>query len=348
MVTFDRMEQNKFVLVTGGAGYIGSHTVVELIDANYTPIILDDFRNSSQSVLARLEKIIGTSLITYNGSCENKELLREIFTQHKIEGIIHFAADKAVGESVLNPLKYYENNITGLVSILSVMNEFDVNHFVFSSSCTVYGIPDSAIVDENTPLNPPNSPYGFTKLWGETILKHTAEAYPNLKISLLRYFNPIGAHSSGEIGEAPQGIPNNLLPYLTQTASGERDSLTVYGNDYTTDDGTCIRDYVHVSDVASAHVAAINHIEKSSNSGVEVFNIGTGKGTSVLEIINIFEKVTGLKLNWSFGKRREGDVPEIFASIKKAQNELNWQPKHSVEDAVSSAWKWEENRKKHA
>lgn len=342
------MEQSNYVLVTGGAGYIGSHTVVELVQAGLTPIILDNFNNSSKDIIEKVEKIVGKSLISYEGECQDRDLLRSIFTKYSIQGIIHFAADKAVGESVHDPLKYYDNNLASLVSVLIVMQEFNVKQIVFSSSCTVYGIPKTASVDETAGLNVPNSPYGFTKLWGETILQHTSEANPDLKITLLRYFNPVGAHESGEIGEAPQGVPNNLLPFVTQTATGEREKLTVFGNSYDTEDGTCIRDYVHVCDLANAHVAAINYLNTSNKNGVSVFNIGTGKGTSVLEIINSFEKVTNLKLNWEFGPIREGDVPEIFATIDKAKRELNWQPKFTVEDAISSAWKWEKNRQKNA
>jgi UDP-glucose 4-epimerase len=331
----------KYILVTGGAGYIGSHTVVSLVENGYTPIILDDFRNANRIVIEGLSQIIGEKpTIVEIDVCDDKGL-RAVFEKYNFEGVIHFAAHKAVGESVLDPLKYYQNNLQGLVNVLSKMIEFNVNNFVFSSSCTVYGEPVGITeMTEESPKNLPNSPYGWTKWIGEQIIEDTFRANPQLKLMSLRYFNPVGAHKSLLIGEFPIGKPNNLLPYITQTAIGKQERLTVFGNDYSTTDGTCIRDYIHVVDLAFAHVKAISFLE-SQSSCLEIINIGTGKGSSVLEIIQAFEKETGQKLNWVFGPRREGDVTEVYANASKAKDVLGWEAKLTIKDAVVDAWNWE-------
>jgi UDP-glucose 4-epimerase len=333
---------SKFVLVTGGAGYIGSHTVVALVENGYTPIILDDFRNANRVVLDGLTKILGFLPEIIEVDVCDDNALRAIFQKYSFEGIIHFAAYKAVGESVQNPLKYYQNNLSGLINILNKMLEFGVKNLVFSSSCTVYGEPkELKEVSEDSPKNLPSSPYGYTKWIGEQIMEDTFLAHPELCLINLRYFNPVGAHKSSFIGEFPLGKPSNLLPFVTQTAVGKQDFLTVFGNDYPTRDGTCIRDYIHVMDLAEAHVKALAFLEDNKKGCLEAVNIGTGKGTSVLEIISCFEEVSKCKLNWSFGPKREGDVVEIFANCDKASNLLGWKSKLSINDAVIDAWKWE-------
>ena len=330
-----------YILVTGGAGYIGSHTVVSLVENGYTPVILDDFRNANRIVIDGLTHILGKKPIIVELDVCDPVRVKEVFDQYSFEGVIHFAAYKAVGESVQEPLKYYQNNLMGLINILSNMIEFNVNNFVFSSSCTVYGEPKGIKeVTEETPKNFPNSPYGFTKWIGEQIIEDTFKANPSLNLMNLRYFNPVGAHKSVMIGEFPIGKPNNLMPYITQTAIGKQEKLTVFGNDYATFDGTCIRDYIHVVDLAFAHVKAISFLKEKSGC-FETINIGTGKGSSVLEIINAFETETNQKLNWTFGPRREGDVTEIFANANKAENVLGWQAKLTIKDAVIDAWNWE-------
>ena len=333
---------SKYVLVTGGAGYIGSHTVVALVENGYTPIILDDFRNANRIVLDGLTKILGFLPEIIEVDVCDDNALRAIFQKYSFEGIIHFAAYKAVGESVQNPLKYYQNNLSGLINILNKMLEFGVKNLVFSSSCTVYGEPKKIKeVSEDSPKNLPSSPYGYTKWIGEQIMEDTFLAHPELCLINLRYFNPVGAHKSSFIGEFPLGKPSNLLPFVTQTAVGKQDFLTVFGNDYPTRDGTCIRDYIHVMDLAEAHVKALSFLEGHKKGCLEAVNIGTGKGTSVLEIISCFEEVSKCKLNWSFGPKREGDVVEIFANCDKASNLLGWKSKLSINDAVIDAWKWE-------
>ena len=333
---------SKYVLVTGGAGYIGSHTVVSLVENGYTPIILDDFRNANRIVLDGLTKILGFLPEIIEVDVCDDNALRAIFQKYSFEGIIHFAAYKAVGESVQNPLKYYQNNLSGLINILNKMLEFCVKNLVFSSSCTVYGEPkEIKEVSEDSPKNLPTSPYGYTKWIGEQIIEDTFLAHPELCLINLRYFNPVGAHKSSFIGEFPLGRPNNLLPFITQTAAGKQDFLTVFGNDYPTRDGTCIRDYIHVMDLAEAHVKALGFLGDHKKGCLEAVNIGTGKGTSVLEIISCFEEVSRCKLNWSFGPKREGDVVEIFANCDKASNLLGWKAKRSTNDAVIDAWNWE-------
>lgn len=336
----------KNILVTGGAGYIGSHTVVELINNGYNPIIVDDFRNSDPLILSGITKITQQNPIIYEIDICNKEALATIFKENQIDGIIHFAAYKAVGESVAFPLKYYSNNLVSLTNILDCMLAFSVQKLVFSSSCTVYGEPIGVKeVSEDSAKAKPSSPYGNSKLISENIIEDTFTANPELKTICLRYFNPVGAHPSGLIGELPQGKPNNLLPFVTQTAMGKHEKLTVFGNDYPTVDGTCIRDYIHVVDLAKAHVKAINYLENKSEGLNEAINIGTGKGSSVLEIIQKFEKISNQKLNWQFGERRSGDVVEIFASAKKSQELLNWSAELTVDDAIRDSWHWENTLK---
>lgn len=334
---------SKNVLVTGGAGYIGSHTVVSLVENGFTPIIVDDFRNSYESVIDGIEKIIGFRPIYVSADACDKASLKSVFEKYPIHGVIHFAADKAVGESVANPLKYYRNNILGLVTVLETVCEFNVKNVVFSSSCTVYGEPKGQKeVTEETPKNLPNSPYGFTKWMGEQIIDDTFVSDSSLKLIKLRYFNPVGAHKSALIGELPIGRPNNLLPFITQTAIGKQESLTVFGDNYPTPDGTCIRDYIHVMDLAEAHVKAITYMDSQENGLCDTINIGTGKGSSVLEIIKAFEENCDAKLNWNFGPRRAGDVTEIFANASKADKLLNWKAKLTIADAVIDAWRWEQ------
>ncbi|MFY0593277.1 UDP-glucose 4-epimerase GalE [Roseivirga sp.] len=333
----------KNILVTGGAGYIGSHVVVKLHEHGYNPIIIDDFSNSQHSVIQGIKNITGKDFKVYEGDILDQSLLKKIFGNHKIEGIIHFAAKKAVGESVEKPLYYYKNNVSGLVSLLEVVKEFNVKNLIFSSSCTVYGQPDKLPVTEETPKKPANSPYGNTKQIGEEIIEDTINSGTTLKAIALRYFNPIGAHPSSEIGELPLGTPNNLVPFITQTAAGLRDSLTVFGDNYDTPDGTCIRDYIHVMDLADAHVRCIEYLEvENSDQHFDVLNIGTGRGNTVLEVINAFESVSGLKLNFKIGDRRAGDVEQIFAQVDKSRQILKWETQHSLTEAMRDSWKWQQ------
>jgi UDP-glucose 4-epimerase len=338
---------NKTILVTGGAGYIGSHTFVQLIKNGFTPIILDDFSNSSKTVIHNLEQIINQPITLFEGSILDFDFLLNFFENNSVDGIIHFAAFKAVGESVGLPLKYYENNISGLINILKACEKFKVKNFVFSSSCTVYGEPKGLTsVSEETEKQLPASPYGYTKWMGEQIIDDVVKSGANLNAVALRYFNPIGAHPSGLIGELPLGKPNNLLPFITQTAKGKWEKLTVFGNDYPTPDGTCIRDYLHVMDLADAHVSALNFLFEQTKPCLEYINVGTGKGTSVMEMIQLFEKVTDLKLPYEIGPKRAGDVTEIFAKAEKAKKLLNWEAKLTIEDAIRDAWNWEQQIEK--
>jgi UDP-glucose 4-epimerase len=331
------------ILVTGGAGYIGSHTVVELAHAGYTPIIVDDFSNSEERMLTGIAQILGHEVVCHKVDCTDAKALQEVFTKEgDIAGVIHFAAFKAVGESVAEPLKYYHNNVAGLVTLLQVMEANNVTKLVFSSSCTVYGIPEKLPVTEETPTQKANSPYGNTKKIDEEILRDVAASGSSLRTIALRYFNPIGAHESALIGELPLGIPNNLVPFITQTAAGLRDSLTVYGTDYDTPDGSCIRDYVHVVDLAKAHVAAIKRLEKAQPVAFEVFNIGTGTGSSVLEVVKAFEKATGKPFPYKIGPRRAGDVPAIYADVTKATQELGFTTSLSLEESLASSWAWQQ------
>ena len=328
------------ILVTGGAGFIGSHTVVELISRGYEPIIVDDLRNSESFVLKNISDLTGQKIKYYPYDCSDIILMREVFEKEKPEGVIHFAAYKSVNESINNPLKYYDNNIASLVCLLKLITEFPVSTFVFSSSCTVYGNPDSIPVTENSPLKPPINPYGYTKQIGESCLKDFHANNPELSIILLRYFNPIGAHPSGLLGELPIGIPSNLIPYITQTAAGIRKQITVNGNDYKTPDGTCIRDYIHVMDLADAHVLSLDFANK--NKQLKIFNVGTGNGHSVLEVINSFEAINNITLNYTFGPRRDGDAPIVYANNDLITKTLNWKTKYSLNDSLLHAWKWQQ------
>ncbi len=335
---------SKKVLVTGGAGYIGSHTVVELTNAGYEPILLDDFRNSNESVLEGLNKILGKRPEILKQDVCDTDYLRGYIKQNKVSGIIHFAAYKAVGESVDNPLNYYQNNIEGLVSVLKIVAENPEIPFVFSSSCTVYGEPKGQKeVSEKTPKTIPTSPYGFTKWLGEKIIDDLFFSQNTLRLMSLRYFNPIGAHSSTHIGELPIGKPNNLLPFVTQTAAGLHERLTIFGDSYPTIDGTCVRDYIHVVDLAEAHVKALDYLIRAAQGCHEIVNIGTGKGSSVLEVIKAFEQVNDIKLNYEFGPNRSGDVIEIYANVDYAQELLGWSAKKTINDAVKDAWNWEKS-----
>ncbi|HUH32331.1 MAG TPA: UDP-glucose 4-epimerase GalE [Daejeonella sp.] len=333
---------SKTILVTGGTGYIGSHTVVELINAGYVPVIVDNFSNSSPKIIDQIEAITGTRPEYFNLDLCDEKLTNEFVNQNpEISGVIHFAAFKAVGESVEQPLKYYHNNLYSLINLLEAFSSKSVN-FVFSSSCTVYGQPDQLPVTEQAPVQKAESPYGNTKQIAEEILAEVAAVSPDLKVTALRYFNPVGAHKSALIGELPIGVPQNLVPFITQSAIGKRGPLTVYGNDYDTPDGSCIRDYIHVVDLAKAHVAALKQMESSEEPGnYNVFNIGTGKGSSVLEAIKAFESATGVKLDYKIGARRAGDIEKIFGEVTKAETGLGWKAELDLNEMMRSAWAWE-------
>lgn len=332
----------KNILVTGGTGFVGSHTVVELYEAGYQPIILDNFSNSNKSVLAGINKIVGKKPVFYEGDFQDKNLLANIYKEIKFDGVIHFAAFKAVGESVEQPLKYYKNNVVGLVDMLEFLIEYKVPDLVFSSSCTVYGEPDALPVNESEPIKPAESPYGATKQMCEEIIKDTTKSSNLLKSISLRYFNPIGAHPSALLGELPIDIPANLVPFITQSAAGLRKELTVFGDDYPTGDGSCIRDYIHVVDLARAHIKALDHLTKQPVSYYDVFNLGSGHGNSVLELINLFEKVTNAKVPYKIGPRREGDVIATYADASRANKELGWNCKLTIEDSLKDAWRWQQ------
>lgn len=334
---------SKKILVTGGTGYIGSHTVVELQNRGFDVIIIDDLSNSSIEVLDSIAKITGTKPAFEQFNLTDKIKTAQFFKNHTdIDAIIHFAASKAVGESVQEPLLYYSNNLISLMNLLSCMDEFGVKNIVFSSSCTVYGQPDKLPVTESTPRKEAESPYGNTKKICEDIIRDTCNALPQISAISLRYFNPIGAHESSLIGESPNGVPNNLVPFITQTAAGLRKELSVFGDDYNTPDGSCIRDYINVVDLAVAHVNALNRLflEKSA-SNYEYFNVGTGQGVSVLEIVNSFEKVSGVKLNYKIVGRRAGDIEQIYADTEKGNKELGWKAQHTLDETLLSAWNWE-------
>ncbi len=337
----------KKILVTGGSGYIGSHTIVDLVKNGFEVISVDNNSRSSPDVLKAVEEITGTSIKNYNVDLCIFDDTHAIFQENKdIAGIIHFAAYKAVGESVANPLMYFENNLNSLVNILKCVAEFKVQHFVFSSSCTVYGNPDSIPVTELTPQKPAESPYGSTKQMGEEIVCQTMNSLKNQNAILLRYFNPVGAHASGLIGEIPIGRPANLIPAITQTAIGKLPQMQVWGNDYNTKDGSCLRDFIHVSDIAHAHTLALNFLMQQKNtSNCDVFNLGSGNGYTVLEVINSFEKVSGQKLNYAIGPRRTGDVIAIYANNEKAVTQLNWQPQFGLDEMLRTAWEWEKKLK---
>ncbi len=332
------------ILVTGGTGFIGSHTTVELIEAGYNVVIVDNLSNSKIEVLDGIEKITGTRPAFEQVDLRDKETTEGVLKKYpEIEGIIHFAASKAVGESVKIPLVYYRNNIVSLVNLLELMPKYHVKGIIFSSSCTVYGQPkpENLPVTENAPHQKATSPYGNTKEINEQIIYDYIHSGAPIKSIVLRYFNPIGAHPSALIGELPNGVPANLIPYVTQTAMGIRKELTIFGQDYDTPDGTCIRDYIYVVDLAKAHVAAMRRVLDEDTNSIEYFNIGTGHGNSTLEIIETFEKATGVKLNWKYGPRREGDIEKIWGDCTKANKVLGWSADTSLEDVLRSAWKWQ-------
>ncbi len=333
----------KKILVTGGLGFIGSHTVVELQNAGFDVIIIDNLSNSKMEVLDNIEQITSKKAAFFNIDLRNKKEVKHFFNTNPIDGIIHFAASKAVGESVEKPLDYYENNIGTLVYILQEMRDHKIDHFIFSSSCTVYGQAAELPITEKSPVQPAISPYGNTKQIGEEIIRDTCKVH-NMNAIALRYFNPIGAHDSIKIGELPLGVPQNLIPYITQTAAGIREQLSVFGDDYDTPDGTAIRDYIHVVDLAKAHTAALQRLLSNENKEkFEYFNVGTGKGSSVLEIINAFEHANNLKLNYKITTRREGDVTAAYADTNKVVNELNWKTEKTLEEALKSAWEWQKS-----
>ena len=331
------------ILVTGGTGYIGSHTVVELPNSGYEVVIIDNLSNSSADVVDNIEKVSGVRPIFEELDCLDYEGLNTVFAKHKgIKAIIHFAASKAVGESVQKPLLYYRNNLLSLINILELMPKHGVEGIVFSSSCTVYGQPDELPVTEKAPIKKAESHYGNTKQVNEEIICDTIKSGSPISAILLRYFNPIGAHPTALLGELPNGVPQNLIPFLTQTAIGIREKLSVFGNDYNTPDGSCIRDFINVVDLAKAHVTAIERIlDKKQKQAVETFNIGTGRGLSVLELINLFEKSTGVKLNYEIVGRRAGDIEKVWANPDYANNELGWKAEISIEETLKSAWAWQ-------
>ena len=329
------------IFLAGGAGYIGSHTAVELLEAGYDVIIADNYCNSSPAALDRVREITGKSLISYELDIKDKERLSAVFRENKIDAVIHFAGLKAVGESVREPLMYYRNNIDTTLSLLECMKEFGVNNIIFSSSATVYGEENPVPYFETMKRGVCTNPYGWTKAMMEQILEDAAKADKNLSVILLRYFNPIGAHKSGLIGEDPQGIPNNLMPYVSQVAVGKRECLTIFGNDYPTADGTCTRDYIHVTDLAIGHVKAIDYILK--NKCVEIFNLGTGTPYSVTEIVDTFERVNGVKVDHVYGDRRDGDLAECYANADKALKVLGWKTERTLEDMCRDSWNWQKN-----
>lgn len=338
------------ILVTGGTGYIGSHTVVELQKEGFEVIIVDNLSNSNIEVLNGIEKITGIRPAFENIDCVDYVSMDRMFEKYNnVEAIIHFAASKAVGESVEKPLLYYRNNLVSLINLLQLMPIHKVRNFVFSSSCTVYGQPDILPVTEDAPIKSALSPYGNTKQIGEEIIRDTIYANSGLNSIILRYFNPVGAHASAEIGELPNGVPNNLMPFVTQTAIGMRKQLQVFGDDYNTPDGSCIRDYIHVVDLAKAHVVAVKRLlESKSKKNVEIFNLGTGRGLSVLEIIETFERVNGVKVAHKIVGRREGDIEKVWADPSYANNELGWKATETLEETLRSAWAWEQNLAKRA
>ena len=330
------------ILVTGGAGYIGSHTVVELQNAGYDVVVLDNLSNASEKSLERVSKITGKPVKFYKADILDREALDQIFDKEDIDSCIHFAGLKAVGESVVKPWEYYENNIAGTLTLVDVMRKHGVKNIIFSSSATVYGDPAQIPITEECPKGQCTNPYGWTKSMLEQILTDIQKADPEWNVVLLRYFNPIGAHPTALLGELPNGVPQNLIPYLTQTAIGIREKLSVFGDDYDTPDGSCIRDFINVVDLAKAHVVAIRRIlEKKQKEKVEVFNIGTGRGLSVLELINAFEKATGVKLNYQIVGRRAGDIEKVWANPELANNELGWKAEVGIEDTLLSAWNWQ-------
>lgn len=330
----------KNILVTGGLGFIGSHTVIELINIGYNPIIVDNLSNSRIEVKERLEQITHHSMSFDEGDLVDLDFCEYLFGKYEFDGIIHFAASKAVGESVEQPLKYYENNLTSLVNLLKLSSKYSVSNFIFSSSCTVYGQPDTLPVDESFPKLPAESPYGNTKQIGEEIIEDFCKSKNDFKAISLRYFNPVGAHESALIGELPLGVPNNLVPFITQTAAGIREKLNVFGGDYDTPDGTCIRDYIHVVDLAKAHIAALEY-SSNMDKNYDFFNVGTGNGQSVLEVIETFQKVSGKKLNYQIVARRSGDIEKIYADTAKVNRVLGWKAEKDLNEMMKSSWEWQ-------
>lgn len=330
------------ILVTGGLGYIGSHTVVELLNSGFEVVIVDDLSNSERFILNNIEEITGKKPVFYPFDLRRKELLTQVFDAHSIDGCINFAASKAVGESQVKPVDYYENNLFSLINILQEFKAREISNFIFSSSCTVYGQAEVMPINENSPLKMPESVYGKTKQMGEEILIDFAKAY-HRKISLLRYFNPIGAHPSAKIGELPSGIPNNLVPYVMQTAAGIREKLSIWGNDYDTEDGTPIRDYIYVVDLAKAHVAALKKLmdDSSVETVIDIYNLGTGKGSSVLEVVKAFEKANGVEVPYQICARRGGDITIAYADPQKAEKELHWKSETSLEESLRTVWEWQ-------
>jgi UDP-glucose 4-epimerase len=334
------MNVRKKILLTGGAGYIGAHTAVELIQSGYETVLVDDFSKSDDTLLKGIEKLIGRKPDFLQGDCKDAMFLEELFARHKFDSVIHFAAYKSVNESVREPLSYYDNNLRSIIELLRAMNKFGAGEFIFSSSCTVYGQPDVIPVDEAAPFKKAESPYGATKQMCERLLEDEVIADKNLRVISLRYFNPIGAHPSALIGEMPVGVPGNLVPFVTQTAAGLREKLTVFGNNYNTPDGSCLRDYIHVTDLAHAHVRAVEKIV-TMPSRLEAFNLGTGEGVSVLELVKKFTEVTGVNVNYEIGPRRPGDVEKVYANPAKARALLGWQTHLKLENALEDAWRWQ-------
>ncbi len=330
------------ILLTGGAGFIGSHIAVQLCAHGYLPVILDNFSHSETHIPGRINALCAMEVPLYRGDCRDRRALYGLLeAEGGVQGVIHLAAFKAVGESVRKPLTYFDNNIGSITALLEVMLHAKLNNFVFSSSCTVYGEPELREVHEGLPFGEAYSPYGYTKQACERLMADVARAHPELRQVSLRYFNPIGAHPSGQLGELPLGVPNNLVPYITQSAAGLRGPVTIFGNDYNTPDGTCIRDYIHVVDLAEAHVKALDFV-KTAGHLPEVFNVGTGMGTSVKEIIDTFTRVNGVPIDVHYGERRPGDVDAIYANADKARETLGWQAQYTVEDALKHAWQWQE------
>ncbi len=329
------------VLVTGGAGFIGSHTVVVLQESGYDVVVLDNLCNASEKCLERVEKITGKKVPFYKTDIRDRDGLEEIFSKEKIDSVIHFAGLKAVGESVEMPWEYYENNISGTLILLDVMRKHNVKNFIFSSSATVYGDPAEIPITENCPKGQCTNPYGWTKSMLEQILSDIQKADPSWNVILLRYFNPIGAHKSGTIGDNPNGIPNNLMPYITQVAVGKLPELGIFGNDYDTPDGTGVRDYIHVMDLADGHVKALKKIDE--NCGLEIYNLGTGNGCSVLELVKNFEEASGVKIPYSIKPRRAGDIATCYANADKAKKELGWEAKYNIKDMCEDSWRWQKN-----
>jgi len=331
------------ILVTGGAGYIGSHSIIELLHANYDVVILDNFSNSSSNVIQKIESLSGKSVKVYEGDVCDRSLLKKIFFDHSISDVIHFAGLKSVSESIQKPIEYYQHNVAGTLGLVDEMLENGVNNLIFSSSATVYGEPETIPLTESSKVGGTTNPYGTSKLIAEYILGDIAHANPDFNVTLLRYFNPVGAHPSGLLGESPKGIPNNLVPYLTMVADGQLEYLSVYGNDYPTVDGTGVRDFIHVMDLAAGHLAAINNRSKDSN--FHIYNLGTGKGYSVLELINSFERVTGVTVNYRFCDRRSGDIAECWSNPALAEKELSWKAVRTLDDMLADVWNWQKMNK---